>query len=269
MSTPLRDYAARRNNLAASHLGEGSNFPSTTAPLRKLTVTASSVLLDRFDRTLSKVKKNTLVGDMAVLRSRGFNGHHFIHMVKRTGDPSTQTGLEKLRFLTFGSSDLRYILYQINTYVLPPTSSHGKRKILLYEDVSLSAQFWEMAINLTYVQTALLNAGLTDSERVPLVKRFNDPKDELTILIIMHSVSAQGVNLDRCCSRVIVVTNAINAPTKWQGWGRVLRVSIFSSSITNQRTLIIRIDIPEETRPYPQTYHFKFSRSLSRVQAAR
>jgi hypothetical protein len=152
---------------------------------------------------------------MAVLRSRGFNAHHLIQMVKRTGDPSTLTGLEKLKFITFGTPILSYIFHQINSYVLPPTTSHAKRKLLLCEDVPLSAQFWEMAINLTYVQTAVLHAGLTDSERVSLVKRFNDPKDELTILIIMHSVSTQGVNLDRCCSRVLVVTNATKIYHRW------------------------------------------------------
>lgn len=50
--------------------------------------------------------------------------------------------------------------------------------------------------NLLYVETAVLHSGLSSSERIELVKRFNDPKDNLKILIIMHSVSTQGVNLD-------------------------------------------------------------------------
>ena len=63
----------------------------------------------------------------------------------------------------------------------------------------------------------MLNAGLTDLERVNLVKRFNDPKDSLLILIIMYQVSsAHGVNLDRCCCRVLVATLAINALQKFR-----------------------------------------------------
>lgn len=75
------------------------SFPPVTGPLRHLSIAASSVLLDRFDRTLRKLGKNTLVEDTKTLRPKGFNAHHFITLVKRAGDPETSTGLEKLRFL--------------------------------------------------------------------------------------------------------------------------------------------------------------------------
>lgn len=71
---------------------------------------------------------------------------------------------------------------------------------------------------------AVLHAVLSDTERVQLVARFNNLADNLLVLVIMHSVSSQGVNLDSCCCRVQVVTNAANAPNEWQSWGRVIRV---------------------------------------------
>lgn len=115
------------------------NFPLVVAALKKLTVTAASVLQDRFDRTFEKVGKTSLVANMSMLRLKSFNGHHFIEMVKRVGDSTTNTDREKVKFLAYGSSVLRYIYHQIATYVLRPSESPNK--LLLCKDVPLSAQF--------------------------------------------------------------------------------------------------------------------------------
>lgn len=50
--------------------------------------------------------------------------------------------------------------------------------------------------DILHLKVKLLHTGLNDSERIKLVKRFNDPTNSLTILIIMHQVSAQGIKLD-------------------------------------------------------------------------
>ncbi len=70
-----------------------------------------------------------------------------------------------------------------------------------------------------------------------LIKIVNDLKNMLIILIIMYVVLAQGVDLNRCRSRMLIVINATNASA------RVFRIALFSSSITTQRTLIIHIDV--------------------------
>ena len=165
---------------------------------------------------------------MTKLRTRGFNSHYLIDMVRRKRDPEPSNGLKKLLFLCFGSPVLRYLLYQLHTYVLPAGLDTPPRKLLLTEDVPLLAQFWEMCLNSVYVETAVLHAALSDGDRIQLVNRFNDSRDPLTVMVIMHTVSAQGVNLDRCCNRVVVVTNAPNAPMEWQSWGRVIRVPALS-----------------------------------------
>lgn len=185
-----------------------TNFSPVTGSLRKLTVCAASTLLECFDQTMGRMDKSSLVGDMTSLRSRGFNANHFIDMVLRKGDTSPPTGIDKLKFLAFGSPALRFILYQLHIYVLPPSASEKPRKLLLTEDIPLSAQFWKLCVNFVYVECAVLHAGLSDPERVQLVARFNDPDDNLLVLIIVDSDSSQGVNLDRCCHRVIVVTRA-------------------------------------------------------------
>ncbi|MCJ1462093.1 hypothetical protein MMC07_000693 [Pseudocyphellaria aurata] len=63
-------------------------------------------------------------------------------------------GVGGIRFLVFGSSALRYILHQIHAYVLPSSTSSRRRKLLLTEDIPLSAQLWEMTLNLIYVESA-------------------------------------------------------------------------------------------------------------------
>jgi hypothetical protein len=209
--------------------GKPKSFPAIIAPLRHLTIAASSVLLDRFETMLRSCGRTGLVEDMVVLREKGFTAHNLVPMVKRQGDPETRTGVEYLRFLTFGSPKLRVILHQIHTYVLPASNSGQYQKLMLTEAVPLSAHFWELVCNLTYVETAVLHGGLNEQERISLISRFNDATSDLKVLIIMYNVNAQGANLDGACNRGIVVTAAINAPLETQAYYRIIRV-LFSYS---------------------------------------
>lgn len=217
----MKEYHIKRVN----ELGRPDNFPNVMASLRLLIIASSSLILSRFDRTLRKMRLNTLINDMNRYRAKNIGAREMIVVAKRQGDPITNTGMEKLRFLATGSPKLRYILHTIHTYVLPSTVDQQPRKLLITEDVPLNAFFYESVCNFCYVNTEVLHAGLSDSDRVNLVKRFNDPKDDLLILIIMYQVSAQGVNLNPCCCRVIITTPAINAPSEIQAWSRVIRVS--------------------------------------------
>ena len=71
-----------------------------------------------------------------------------------------------------------------------------------------------MCLNLVYTKSAVLYADLFDSERVRFVASFNDPDDSFLVLIIMHFISFQGVNLDASCNQILVIINAVNAPFK-------------------------------------------------------
>jgi hypothetical protein len=146
------------------------------------------------------------------------------------GDPETTTGLEKVKFLTYGSPKLRYILHQVHTYVLSQTAQDGSRKLLIIEDISLTAFSYQSVFNMLYVKSEILHVELFDIERVHLIKRFNDLNDSLLIFIIMYRVSAQRVNLDTCCFRILVSTSIINASSKIQAWFRLIRIC---SSVVN------------------------------------
>ena len=223
----IKDWKGKKTEkpqITAIKKAGADNFPHIIAPLRHLTLASASLLLSRLDRMLRKIGHNTLVNDINRFRAKGVTAHHIINLVKREGDSDVTTGSEKLKFLTYGSPTMKSILYQIHTYVLPHIVTEKPRKLLITEDVALKAFFWDSVCNFAYVETEVLHAGLTDLERVNLVKRFSDPKDSLLILIIMYQVSAQGVNLDRCCCRVLVATPAINTPSEIQAWSRVIRV---------------------------------------------
>ena len=94
---------------------DDQKFPPVTGELRKLTVCSASTLLERFDSTMRRIGRDSLVKNMSGLRLRGFNAHHFVEMVTRKGDPVRSTALDKLRLLTFGSPALRFVLHHINT----------------------------------------------------------------------------------------------------------------------------------------------------------
>ena len=81
--------------------------------------------------------------------------------------------------------------------------------------------------------TKVLSAYLKPEERKRIVEDFNDPQSKLKILIVMYAVSSQGVNLDRCCSLVLVaapVTPLANSSTTnlleevYGGWQASQRV---------------------------------------------
>lgn len=191
-----------------------NKFPNVMAPLRYLTIASCSLLLSRFDRTLRKIQLNTLMNDMNRFRAENITAIEILSIVKRPKGPNTETGFEKLQFLAFDAPKLRYIFHEIHTYVLPHTIKENGRKFLITEDVPLNASYLKCVCNMIYVKIKVLHAALTDVERINLVKRFNNPKDNLMIIIIMYQVSAQRVNLDPCCCRAIVDTPAVNAPSE-------------------------------------------------------
>ena len=206
------------------------SYPNVTTHLRKLTMSAASTHLDRFENTLTRAGKSGLVGDMNILRDNGFNAFDMVPLLRRPGDNNQLvTGADYILYLCQGSPKLRFILEQISSYILPKEVDGRYNKLLLTEDIPLTAFFFELVLNLTYVETAVLHSALTDEERVNLIKRFNNEDDPLRILIIMYSVSAAGANLDPACCRVIVVTPAINSAIESQAYSRVIRVCTTSN----------------------------------------
>lgn len=189
----IKERGGRKGNPSSSVASSGErsdSFSNITAPLRNLMIASSSLLLPRLDRSCQAMGINTLVHSLNQFRAQNVTAHELIPLVRRRGDPDCKTGAEKLKFLTYGSPKLRYILEVINQYSLPLLSSDRPRKILITEELPLSALFIELVAKLIYVQAAVLHAGLSDAERIELVNKFNDPNDRLTVLIIMYQDSS-------------------------------------------------------------------------------
>jgi hypothetical protein len=53
-----------------------------------------------------------------------------------------------MEFLSYGSPKLRYVLNETLTYVFPATPKERREKLLLVEDIPLSAEFWEMVVHI-------------------------------------------------------------------------------------------------------------------------
>lgn len=210
----------------AKQNAENNQFPPTTGPLRRLSINGASSLLSRFDATMVRLGYDTLVDDMAGYRSKGHGVEWFLSMVVRKGDPSEfPTRLDIVRYLTWASPKLRFVLSQIRDYVLPKKGETAKQKLLICEDIPLVAWYWELVLQYLHIDTAVMHAQLSEDKRQALVNEFNLPSSSLTVLIILYNVSAQGVNLDRACARVLVTCAAINASLEVQAWGRLIRVS--------------------------------------------
>lgn len=167
-----------------------TNSPPVTASLRNLTVCAASTLLERFDRTMEKMNRNWLVDSMTALRNQGFNAKHFVDMVLRKGDPRPLTGQQKLTFLTFGSPALRYLLHQLHTYVLPAQHGEKPRKLLLTEDIPLSAEWWDIVKDREAAETLDINRPgvnafdlykIEDAETYGDVKSFECQQGEVRV----------------------------------------------------------------------------------------
>ena len=191
--------------------------------ITKLTVCAALALLKQFDCTIGKIEKSSLVDHMTSLCNKRFNANHLINIILQKNNSIPLIAFEKLKFFTFNLPSLRFILHQIHVYIMPALPTSKPNKLLLTKDLPLLAQFWELAINLIYVETAVLHASLSDKEQIQFVEQFNNLDDPFTVSVIMHSISAQRVNLDRCCNQIIVVINAVNASFEWQIGGRVIR----------------------------------------------
>lgn len=173
---------------------------------------------------MNELGRSTLVEDLDAFRGSEYGVDWFVQLVWRPGDIPITNRAELIRFLCYGSPKLRYILRQIRDHLL--SGEENKNKLLILEDVPVTPWFYELALQELHIPAATLHSGIRDPrERQKLIDEFNDPDSPLRVLIIMYNISAQGVNLDRAFSRVIVSIAAVNAALEIQGWGRVLRVS--------------------------------------------
>jgi len=62
----------------------------------------------------------------------------------------------------------------------------------------------------------VLAAYLKADERKKVVNNFTDPASSLLVLIVMYAVSTQRLNLDSCCTQVLMASSAVNVAAEVQ-----------------------------------------------------
>jgi SNF2 family DNA or RNA helicase len=93
------------------------------------------------------------------------------------------------------------------------------RKIIITEDTPVVAWYYERVLNHLHVPTKVLAAYLNADERKKVVDEFNNINVGVVVLLVMYAVSAQGLNLDPRCSRVLVTAPAVNTAARFRRGG--------------------------------------------------
>jgi hypothetical protein len=210
--------------------------PPVGPALRRMQIATASTQLAKFAHIVeNRMKKNTSVDNIKIWRESGFGADHFLKVVT-SGTPQLPRRLsriERLKQLVRGSPKLKEIMRYIAKHILPqPQEEQRLQKLLITEDLPLTAWYWEVVLNFLHIPTQTLHSALKDEEREHVVDNFkNAPAkggdlDHLSVLILMYTINASGVNLDTDCNRVIVSTAASSTPLEVQAWSRVVRVRL-------------------------------------------
>ncbi|KAK3629058.1 hypothetical protein LTR56_018294 [Elasticomyces elasticus] len=200
-------------------ISKGPQIVYPVVPLRDLDIANTSTLLARFNLLMRKAKSSTLVQQMEQWRAEGMDAVDFIKFVRRLGDRPIKTRKDAVKFLSDGSPMLIEVFRQYRDQVL----LKGE-KLLMVENVPLSAWWEEIACRLLLIPIATMHSGLDQSSRTKLAKQFNAPGG-LMVLTIMHDVGGQSINLQEQCHRVLVLHPGISMAKLLQSIGRVIRVN--------------------------------------------
>jgi hypothetical protein len=212
-----------------------------------MALATASTRLAKFDYLLNTVyRTDTTVETLKAFRGCYFDGDQILDLLEP--DPFlsehrvSPSRRERLRRLIHGAPKMRETLKLIRKYILPTEEDPSDlatarlQKQLITEDIPAIAWFWELVLNFVHIPTQVLHSDLTDAEREHVVgefKRAPQPGDftHLSVMILMYTINASGINLDTDCNRVIVNTAATSTPVEVQAWSRVVRVSLSSVAL--------------------------------------
>lgn len=213
--------------------------PNVQPALRRMELVTASTKLARFAHIIEKgLGKETTVANINVWRDKHFTLDDFLRIVSWGNQPfrhERPSRIERLESAVKGSPKLREIIQFIGEQILPdeghPPSQMRLKKLEITEDHPLIAWYWELVLGFLHVPTQVLHSALEEQEREHIVNSFKrKPKpgdiDHLSVLILMYTISASGVNLEDDCHQVIVSTAASSIPLEIQAWSRVIRVCL-------------------------------------------
>jgi hypothetical protein len=193
-----------------------------TAEMRELLIITGSTHAALFNMVCNHLESDTLVRTLDEHRLHGWTAFDMVKFLcKAKGEVPPTTAMGYARYMVHGSPMLRGLLFEVLKHI----RDNVPGKILVTEEVPLLAWWWEMTLNLLGVKATTFHSGLSNSDRDKLQVRFNDPQDDLVVMVLPYEVGALGMNLQAHCSRVIVMSCAKNHGTETQAVFRPIRVS--------------------------------------------
>lgn len=191
--------------------------------MRELVINTGSTRAAIFNQICNNLEKNTLVQTLERYRQGGWTAVQLVKfMCCSTNQPAPKTAFGYLEYMAHGSPMLRGLCWEICHHM--KESRQGK--ILVTEDSPLLAWWWELFLNMAQIRTRTFHASLSHGQRDQLIQEFNDPKATLQVMILPYDVGALGLNLQRDCSRVVVMSGAKNHGLETQAAMRPARVSL-------------------------------------------
>ncbi len=165
------------------------------------------------------------VKNMTQFNSSEFNIKWLISCILKSDDSQFIIRMMKIKYLIHELSTLRYIFSQIRDYVFSVAIFETVWKVIVMKNISLMTWFYEHVLNHFHISIKILAAYLTVKEQKKMINDFNNVKIDVVILIIMYVVNAQSLNLNSCCSRVLITALVMNIVAKIQTWRCVLKAS--------------------------------------------
>ena len=121
--------------------------------------------------------------------------------------------------MLYGCPKGRYLLKVLRQHIIDA----GKKKVLIFVNISMTCLFLYWLLRAVYYNTVALDSSIDDAANAKIIGDFNSDKAELEILITTYRIGGQAVDLQHCCSTIVLFEPAVNTNTEIQAIGRVRR----------------------------------------------
>lgn len=187
-------------------------------------------------------KMNTLPPMMTKMRRAGINAFDLVPLLRQVGDPEWESTADSHADALFihvrGCPTLQVILSEIYRDILLKDPGE-ENKILIIEDVPLTAFYYERVLQMMGIQCRAYHSGLSVDERESLKESFRSTKPgTVTVLILMYSAGVVGLNLDGACFKVILATPIESHQKEEQCAYRAIRITTKHSKVGVLRIMV-------------------------------
>ncbi|KAI1487511.1 P-loop containing nucleoside triphosphate hydrolase protein [Biscogniauxia mediterranea] len=212
---------------------------SISTTYRLFQIAAASLDVFQLDELLTEYDFGTKARDIGIMRKAEVDFPRLWPFCQKSKNQKPKKAVDYIRLAVRQSPVLRYILVYLKDNILNRGTHERIKKLLIVEAIPILAFYYELVLNLLGLNCRVLHADLSHEERQELIDNFN--KDDLQscqILIQMYTVGFTGTNLHKCCSQVLVASQATSFAVQQQAIHRVIRVGQMSD-VTVTRLMVL------------------------------